>query len=74
MRSFCKRVEVFQNRVPGHVDFARHQRLLFVHDGRRRRLEVVVVNSFVSIDDVKAFFEEIEKEKKKRVLSYSSAA
>ena len=56
------------------MDFARHQRLLFVHDGRRRRLEVVVVNSFVSIDDVKAFFEEIEKEKKKRVLSYSSAA
>lgn len=45
-----------------------------MHDGRRRRLEVVVVNSFVSIDDVKAFFEEIEKEKKKRVLSYSSAA
>ena len=24
------------------MDFARHQRLLFVHDGRRRRLEVVV--------------------------------
>jgi hypothetical protein len=45
-----------------------------IGSAERERRKNLVVNSFVSIDDVKAFFEEIEKEKKKRVLSYSSAA